>query len=584
MYILGLSCFYHDSAACLLKDGKIIAAAQEERFTREKHDSSFPKNSIKYCLQAAEINIKDIDYVGFYEKPFLKFERILEGYMDTFPKSYQAFIASMKVWLKQKLWIRDIIKKELNYQGKIYFTGHHLSHAASSFLISPFEEAAILTADAVGEWETTTYGVGRNNKIDILGNITWPNSLGMLYSSFTYYLGFRVNSAEYKVMGAAPYGQPKYTNLIEKELIKVKDDGSFKMNMRYFEYHYGLRMVNKNFKKLFGGSRRKPESKIEQRHWDIAASIQEVTNRIMVKMANHLYYKLNIKNLCLAGGVALNCVSNSRIIKETPFERIYAQPAAGDAGGAMGVACYIDNVILNNGRRTKLPTIYLGPQYSNQQIGKYLDSLGIKCEKLKNSELIKTTAKLIADQKVIGWFQGRMEWGPRALGNRSIIADARNKENWKRVNLKIKFRESFRPFAPTVLEEKTEEYFNVPNKILGQGTLTPYMLLTADVKKKIIPAVTHLDNSARLQTVSKEQNSVFYNLIKEFEKITNCAVVINTSFNVRGEPIVCTPKDAFLCFMNTDMDYLVMENYILDKKKMSAYRDNFSRQKLLALD
>lgn len=568
MYILGLSFFYHDSAACLLKDGKIIAAVQEERFTREKHDSSFPKEAVKYCLKTAGISIGQVDSVGFYEKPLLKFERIIEGYIDTFPKSYRAFVSSMRTWLGQKLWIKDIIRKELKFKGAVYFIDHHLSHAASSFLPSPFKKAVILTADAVGEWATITYGIGDGDEIKLSGEIDWPDSLGMLYSAFTYYLGFRVNSAEYKVMGAAPYGKPIYADLIEKELIEIKDDGSFKMNMDYFDYHHGLKMVNKKFEKLFGGPRREPEGRIEQRHWDLAASIQEITNKMMIKIANHLYKKFALENICLAGGVALNCVANSKILEETPFENMFIQPAAGDAGGAMGVAAYIDNIVLKNGRRTELSSVYLGPEYSDEEIEQYLKSVGAKYKKFdKERTLLEATAKLIAEQKVIGWFQGRVEWGPRALGNRSIIADARNKENWQRVNLKIKFRESFRPFAPTVLEEKTEEYFDVPKKLLGQSTPTPYMLLIADVLKKDVPAITHVDNSARLQTISEKQNLLYYRLIKEFEKLTGCPVIINTSFNVRGEPIVCSPQDALLCFMKTDMDYLVMGNFLVGKKE-----------------
>lgn len=568
MYILGISFFYHDSAACLLKDGEIIAAVQEERFTRQKHESRFPKAAIKYCFEKVGIGIEDVAYLGFYEKPFLKFERILEGYINTFPKSYRAFLMSMMTWLREKIWIKELIREELGYQGKIYFIEHHLSHGASSFLVSPFSEAAILTIDAVGEWTTTSYGIGQNNQIKILKEIKWPDSLGMLYSSFTYYLGFRVNSDEYKVMGAAPYGQPNYVDLIERELIKIKEDGSFKLNLKYFQYHYGLKMINQKFEKLFQEPRRQPEGEIKQKHWDLAASIQAVTNKIVVRMANHLYEQTKLKNICLAGGVALNCVSNSRILKETPFENMFIQPAAGDAGGAMGVACYIDNTILNQGRRTKLTNIFLGPEFTNYSINQYLTGLGVKYQKLNQEELLKRTAQLIAQQKIIGWFQGGLEWGPRALGNRSIIADARNKANWQRVNLKIKFRESFRPFAPSVLEERSGEYFEVPQKKKGQGTPTPYMLLVADVKKPDIPAVTHLDNSARLQTVSQQENPLYYQLIKEFEKLTSCPVIINTSFNIRDEPIVCTPEEAFQCFRRTDMDYLVLNNYLLSKKEM----------------
>lgn len=568
-YILGISCFYHDAAACLLKDGEIIAAVHEERFTRKKHDDSFPRKAIKYCLKEAGIEINDVTKVGFYEKPFLKFERILEGYMDTFPRSYQAFVASMKVWLKEKLWSKDIIKKELGYKGEIYFIEHHLAHNASSFLVSPFNEAALLTVDAVGEWTTASYGIGRGTEVKMLKEIHWPDSLGMLYSAMTYFLGFKVNSAEYKVMGAAPYGQPKYADLIMEKLIDVKDDGSFKINLKYFKYHYGLKMVGREFEELFGIPRREPEGKVEQIHWDLAASIQEVTNRIMVRIANHLHTEAGLKNIVLSGGVALNCVANTEILKYTPFEKMWINPAAGDAGGAMGVAAYIDNVILGHGRRTKLDHVYLGPEYSDERIEKYLRKLGVKYHKMPEDELYNKVAKLMSEQKIVGWFQGRMEWGPRALGNRSIVADARNKENWKRVNLKIKFRESFRPFAPSVLEEDTAKYFGVPHDLIGQDTPSPYMLLIADLRTDTIPAVTHVNNTGRLQTINREQNAKYYDLINEFKKQTGCSVIINTSFNRRGEPIVCTPEDAFHCFVYTDMDYLVMGNIIISKKDLA---------------
>ena len=538
MYILGVSFFYHDSAACLLKDGRVIAAAQEERFTRKKHESCFPSQAIQYCFRVANISIRDVGGVGFYEKPFLKFERIIEGYLNTFPRSYLAFLSSMGVWLKEKLWIKEKIKKELAYDGKIYFIEHHLAHVASSFLVSPFDESATLTVDAVGEWTTTSLGVAHGNDIKILKEIHWPDSLGMLYSAFTYYLGFKVNSDEYKVMGAAPYGKPIYSDIIKEKLIRIKDDGSFKLNMKYFRYHYGLTMIRTSFEKLFGHPRRQPQDPMERHHWDIAASIQEVTDHVMVKMANYLYQQTKVKNICLAGGVALNCVSNSKILSQTPFEHMFINPAAGDAGGAMGVAVYTDNVILGYGRRTKLDNIYLGPEFSNEKIQECLDSQHIKYAKLPDDELLKTTASLLADQKVIGWFQGRMEWGPRALGNRSIIADARNKENWQRVNLKIKFRESFRPFAPSILEERSNEYFKVPKNILGDGTPTPYMLVIADVKKSNIPAVTHVNNTARLQTISKKQNRLYYELIKEFEKLTGCPPSIIPPFKFRARPSV----------------------------------------------
>jgi len=575
LYILGISCFYHDAAACLLKDGQIVAAAQEERFTRNKHDDNFPSNAIDYCLKEESISVKEISFIGFYDNPFLKFERVLESYIDSFPTSYTAFKAAVSIWLKEKLWIKDLIKKKLNYKGEVYFCEHHLSHAASSFLVSPFKEAAILTADGVGEWATTTFGRGKDSNIEIIKEIRWPDSLGMLYSAFTYYLGFKINDGEYKLMGAAPYGKPKYAKLIKEHLIDIKEDGSFKINLDYFEYHRALRTINNKFEDLFGGPAKDPNDKFDQRHWDVAASIQEVTNEIMLKIANYLYKETSLKNLCLGGGVALNCVANSKILEQTPFERIFIQPAAGDAGGALGVACYLDNKIFKNGRRTDFPHPYLGPAFGNEEIKKYLEEKKIIYHYLDDKELVKKAAELINKQQVIGWFQGRMEWGPRALGNRSIIADARNKENWQRVNLKIKFRESFRPFAPSVLEEKVEEYFKIPKDVYGDNTPSAYMLLIAKVKggNKGIPAVTHVDGSARLQTVSKKQNSLYYQLLKEFESLTGCPVIINTSFNVRDEPIVCTPDDAFKCFVRTQMDYLVIGNYLLNKKEMKKELD-----------
>lgn len=572
MNILGISCFYHDSAACLLKDGKVVAAAQEERFSRKKHDDSFPRGAVEYCLKEAGVDINEIDYVVFYEKPLLKFERILEGYLDTFPLSYWAFFRAMSVWLRHKLWIPEIIKKELRYKGKIYFVPHHLSHAASAYLVSPYNEAAIITVDAVGEWSTTTIAHGKGSNIEILKEITWPHSLGMLYSAFTYYLGFKVNSAEYKVMGASPYGQPKYMDVIKKYLINIKDDGSFELNMKYFKYHYGLRMINSRFIKLFGHPPREPEAKIEQFHWDMAASIQEVTNEIMVKLARFAHQITGSKNICLAGGVALNCVSNEKILDETAFENIFVQPAAGDAGGAMGAAVFIDNHALDNGRRTRLEHSYLGPQYNDEVIKNLLEKLDLKYCKLGQDELLDHAAKSICEQKVLGWFQGRMEWGPRALGNRSIVADPRNKENWQRVNLKIKFRESFRPFAPSVISEKATDYFILNPKAADADSPAAYMILTAPVAEgrgSEIPAVTHVNNSARLQTVFKEKNFLYHSLIQRFYELTGCPVVINTSFNVRGEPIVCTPRDALACFINTEMDTLYLNNYVIEKSGIS---------------
>ena len=579
MNILGISCFYHDSAACLLRDGEIVAAAQEERFTRKKHDSDFPVNAVNYCLKEGKIIADEIDCVGFYDKPFIKFQRILTTYLATIPKSFIPFSKAIPVWLRQKLWVSDIIQQELGFEKKILFIEHHLSHAASAYLLSPFKEAAILTVDGVGEWATATYGVGKDNQIRIMKEIHYPHSLGLLYSAFTYYLGFKVNSAEYKVMGLAPYGKPVYYDLIMDKLIRVKDDGSFKMNMKYFAYNYGLTMTNHHFSKLFGGPVRMSESKIDQRHKDIAASVQKVTEEIMLRMSRYLYHETSLKHLCLAGGVALNCVANGRLLRETPFEEIFIQPAAGDAGGAVGVASYIYHSILGNDRTFIQKDAYLGPHYSGDEIRQYLDANEVHFQELGREELLKKVAALINEQQVIGWFQGRMEFGPRALGNRSILADARNPENKDRVNLKIKFRESFRPFAPTVLQDKCSEYFEL-------NCPSPYMLLVAQVRedKRIIPSVTHVDGSARIQTVSPEENPLFYDLIKEFETQTGCPVIINTSFNVRGEPIVCTPQDAFLCFMRTNMDYLVMGNFLLDKKEMRPLPDDIDWQKEFELD
>ena len=578
MNILGISCFYHDAAAAIIRDGQIVAAAQEERFSRLKHDAEFPLHAINYCLREAGISVGELDYVGFYDKPFIKFERLLYTYLATFPKSLPSFLKAMPVWLKDKLWIPQLIRSELDYDGPILFSEHHQSHAASAFLVSPFQEAAILTIDGVGEWETTTYGVGEGTTIRLLKRIHFPHSLGLLYSAFTYYLGFKVNSAEYKVMGLAPYGEPVYYDVIMNELIRPKKDGSYKMNMKYFGYDHGLTMTNRKFDRLFGRPRREPESSMDQVHKDVAASIQKVTDELMVRMASHLYEETKMKNLCLAGGVALNCVANSKILERTPFEHIFIQPAAGDAGGAVGVAYHIYNSLLKKERTFVWHDAFLGPEFSESEIQEYLDGLGIEYVRYGMEELLRETARLIAEQHVIGWFQGRMEWGPRALGNRSILADARNPENQSRVNLKIKFRESFRPFAPAVLMERSAEYFDFDRP-------SPYMLLTAQVReeKRHIPSVTHVDGSARLQTVAREENPMFYDLIREFERQTGCPILINTSFNVRGEPIVCTPHDAFKCFMRTDMDFLVMGNTVVDKKKMSADVKEFSKEEF-ALD
>jgi carbamoyltransferase len=578
MNILGISAFYHDSAACLIQDGRIVAAASEERFTRKKHDFGFPANAIRYCLREGGITAADLNYVGFYDKPFIKFERILYTYLATFPRSFPSFMKAIPLWLRQKLWIPNTIKKELEYDGPILFSEHHESHAASAFLVSPFEEAALLTVDGVGEWATATMGVGRGTQLEIQREIRFPHSLGLLYSAFTYYLGFKVNSAEYKVMGLAPYGEPKYMKEMQ-QLVDIREDGSFKMNMKYFAYDYGLTMTDGRFSELFGAPPRAPESKITQREMDLAASVQKVTEIVMLRMSNWLHKQTGLKDLCMAGGVALNCVANGKILRETPFENIFIQPAAGDAGGAVGVATLIWHSILGNERKQAWEHAYLGPSFSTQEIRDYLDSNGVRYHELQRDELLDRTVRLIEEQSVIGWFQGRMEFGPRALGNRSIIADARNPENKDVVNLKIKFRESFRPFAPTVLEDKVSEWFELEHP-------SPYMLLVAQVRedRRTIPSVTHVDGSARIQTVNRQQNALYYDLIKRFEERTGCAVIINTSFNVRGEPIVCTPHDAYMCFMRTNMDYLVMDRFLMDKREMKPLEQDVDWRNLFELD
>ncbi len=604
MNILGISAFYHDSAACLVKDGEIIAAAQEERFTRKKHDHNFPSNSVNFCLKYGEINSSQIDLIAFYDKPFLKFERLLETYLSYAPIGIKSFIKSMPLWIKEKLWMKDFIQKELQYDGKIIFPEHHLSHAASAFFPSPFSEAAILTMDGVGEWTTTSFGIGTGNEINLLSEIKFPHSLGLLYSAFTYYTGFKVNSGEYKVMGLAPYGEPKYKELILKELIEVKEDGSFKMNMKYFDYCAGLTMTNKRFNKLFGGSPRKPESKLTQRDMDLARSVQDVTEEIVLKMANHVYNETGMKNLCLAGGVALNCVANGRLLRESPFEKIWIQPAAGDAGGALGAALlgwfgYSEKPRVANEKNDIQKGSFLGPEFSDNEIEDFLLKNNIHFQKKSSKEITSIAADLIAEEKVLGWFRGRMEFGPRALGARSILGDARSSSMQSVMNLKIKFRESFRPFAPSVLIDNVNDYFEMDRE-------SPYMLLVAEVKnnrrikinenntlfgidklnliRSDIPAVTHVDYSARIQTVHKETNPAFYDLLDALNKKYGCAVVINTSFNVRGEPIVCTPEDAFKCFMRTNIDYLIMGNYLIDKKEQQKVKENIDWQKDFALD
>jgi carbamoyltransferase len=578
MYILGISCFYHDAAACLLKDGEIIAAAQEERFTRIRHDQDFPAQAIKYCLKHAGITIDQVDYVGFYDKPFIKFERILYTYMATWPRSFPSFIKAMPVWLKKKLWIPQMIKKELKYDGEVLMIEHHLSHAASSFLVSPYREAAIVTVDGVGEWATSTICKGEGNDITILKETRFPHSLGLLYSAYTYYLGFKVNSAEYKVMGLAPYGEPKYVDKV-RETISYGEDGSFKMNMKYFAYDYGLQMTNRRFEKLFGQPKRDSESKLEQFHKDVAMSVQVVTEEIVLRMVRHAHELTGSKNLCMAGGVALNCVANGRVIKETPYRDVFIQPAAGDAGGAVGVATYIYHTVLGHERKWQWEHAYLGPEYHTDEIRDYLKSNDIVFHELSEDGMIDATVQAMVDQKTVGWFQGRMEFGPRALGSRSIIADARNPENKSVVNLKIKFRESFRPFAPSVLEEKCSEWFEL-------DVPSPYMLLVADVRdgKRTIPSVTHVDNSARIQTVDPKSSPRYYQLIKRFDERTGCPLIINTSFNVRGEPIVCTPHEAYLCFMRTNMDVLVMDRFVLYKPDQKPFKEDVDWRTLFALD
>lgn len=592
MYILGISAFYHDSAACLIRDGEILAAAQEERFTRKKHDADFPKNAVEYCLNYAGITIEDVEYVAFYDKPLLTFERLLETYIDYAPRGLQSFLKAMPVWLKDKLWTRENIAKALSYEGKILFTEHHESHAASAFYPSPFEHAAVLTMDGVGEWATTSYGYGQGNELHLLKELHFPHSIGLLYSAFTYYLGFKVNSGEYKVMGLAPYGEPRYTQKILDELIELYDDGSLRLKMKYFNFAAGLTMTNAAFENLFGEPRRLPESELKQIHLDLARSVQEVTELAMLKIARHVKQETGEKNLCMAGGVALNCVGNGRILREGIFENIWIQPAAGDAGGAVGAALSVWYQYLGNERdAAHLPlngkkNYYLGPAFSTEEITNFLDSVGANYQKLAREELYETAAKHLADEKVVGWFQGRMEFGPRALGGRSILGDARSPKMQTQMNLKIKFRESFRPFAPSVLREKVSDFFELE-------TDSPYMLLVAPVRSELrfqmsgeeqklfgieklnlrrstIPAVTHIDYSARIQTVRAEESPAYHSLISAFDDLTGCPVVVNTSFNVRGEPIVCTPQDAYRCFIKTGMDFLVMEDVLLDKRAQNG--------------
>jgi carbamoyltransferase len=593
--ILGISAFYHDAAAALVMDGKIVAAAQEERFTRKKYDASFPSRAIEYCLREGSIDASQIDYVGFYDKPLLKFERLLETYLSYAPAGFQSFIKAMPLWLGKKLHLTSELKRGLGgrYSKRFIFAEHHESHAASAFYPSPFHEAAILTLDGVGEWTTTSYGVGRGNRIELLGEMRFPHSIGLLYSAFTHFAGFRVNSGEYKLMGLAPYGEPKYVDLIYDKLIDLKSDGSFRMAMEYFDYCHGLTMTSRRFDALFGGAARLPEAPITQREMDMAASIQAVTEEIMLRCARHVHTVTNMRNLCLAGGVALNCVANGRISREGPFDRVWIQPAAGDAGGALGVAQLIWYQLLRNERTPDAQDSQcgsmLGPQFTTAEVKACLDAVGARYRALgSEDQLCDEVADLIAQEKVVGWFQGRMEFGPRALGGRSILGDPRSSRMQSVMNLKIKFRESFRPFAPSILEEAVADYFEM--RVREQS---PYMLVVAPVQKsrrldvarqsdavqgfdklKVqrsqIPAVTHVDYSARVQTVDAERHGRYYKLISRFRDKTMCPLLINTSFNIRGEPIVGSPADAYRCFMATDIDALVIETFILRKDEQPA--------------
>ncbi len=605
MNILGISAFYHDSAACLVRDGKIVAAAQEERFTRKKHDPDFPKHATEYCLKEAGITINDVNYVVFYDKPLLKFERLLNTYLTTAPAGFTSYAKALPLWLKQKLWIPDTIKNELRYEGEILFTEHHQSHAGSAFYPSPYQEAAILTIDGVGEWTTNSLGIGKGNSFQIIKEIQFPHSLGLLYSAFTYFTGFKVNSGEYKVMGLAPYGTPKYVQKIYDNLLDLKEDGSFRLNLKYFNYMSGLSMTNEEFGTLFDGPRRTPESQLTQREMDLARSVQEVIEECMLRQARFLHKESGSNNLCLAGGVALNCVGNGRVLREGPFKNIWIQPAAGDAGGALGAALcvwygYLNNPRAADGKNDFQQASLLGPSFSNDEVRAQLKESGAVFHEIPDTELFKKTAEILAQEKVIGWCQGRMEFGPRALGNRSILGDPRSKAMQSKMNLQVKFRESFRPFAPAVMREHVSEYFELNSD-------SPYMLLVApvvqsrrvkmtkaeeelfgiaklNVPKSDIPAVTHVDYSARVQTVSEENHPRFYKLLSAFKEQTGCPVLVNTSFNVRGEPIVTTATDAYRCFMRTEMDCLIFNNFIMYRSEQPKYHEKEDWQKKFELD
>ena len=594
MHILGISAFYHDSAACLVRDGEILAAASEERFTRKKGDAAFPVRAVEFCLKTAGIQAKDLDHVAFYDKPLLKFERILETYIGVAPRGFGSFLAAGPLWIKDKLYIDRELHESLGYDAKILYVEHHESHAASAFFPSPFEEAAILTMDGVGEWATTTIGLGRGNDFEIIKELHWPDSLGLLYSAFTYYTGFKVNSGEYKVMGLAPYGQPKYVDLILTHLMDLREDGSFTLNQKYFNYLSGLTMTSGAFDDVFGGPPRQAESKLTQREMDLARSIQHVTEDVMMRMARTAHRETGAENLCLSGGVALNCVGNGKLLREGPFKRIWIQPASGDAGGALGAATLVWNRHCQKPRvitpgKDAMHGSYLGPEFSAAEIETYLRSAGAVFTKLEPGELRQHVARDLASEKIVGWFNGRMEFGPRSLGCRSILGDPRSPRMQADMNIKIKFREGFRPFAPSVLRERVADYFELDGDF-------PYMLLVAPVKKSRqipmtneqqrlwgieqlnvlrsdIPAITHIDYSARVQTVSRDVNPDYYDLIAEFEALTGCAVLVNTSFNVRGEPIVCSPEDAYRCFMRTHIDTLVLGPYYLDRASQPAWKE-----------
>ena len=612
--ILGVSAYYHDSAACLIQNGKIVAAAQEERFTRKKHDAGFPSHAVEYCLRQGGVGMRDVDYLVFYDKPFVKFERLLETYLSYAPKGLGSFLTAIPVWIKEKLFLRNLLEKAFRQVGSLekkdnlpplLFGEHHESHAAAAFFPSPYEEAVVLCMDGVGEWATTSAWIGRGNQLTPLWEIPFPHSIGLLYSAFTYYTGFKVNSGEYKVMGLAPYGEPKYVKTILDNVVDVKPDGTFRLNMDYFDYCTGLRMTNNKFDAIFGGPPRQAESTLTQREMDLARSVQEVTEMVMLRLANSLHRETGLSNLCLSGGVALNCVGNGRVLREGPFSGLWIQPAAGDAGSALGAALNVHYSYLNQPRVCQGPSdsmrgSYLGPRFSNEDIESSLQQLEASYERVEDSDLYRRVAQYLAEGKVIGWLQGHMEFGPRALGGRSILGDPRSEKMQSVMNLKIKYRESFRPFAPSVLRERVSEYFEM-------DTDSPYMLLVAPVAEKRrravqpdqqklwgidllnipksdIPAVTHVDYSARVQTVSPDTNPRYYQLLQEFEKQTGCAVLINTSFNVRGEPIVCTPEDAYRCFMRTEMDVLVLENCLVLKEDQKPVQKDETWMKEFELD